>query len=142
MNTAISDNAGAFSVPEIGVANDRPRHLSGDQVGRLVTHTSQRIYPGTPTGNGFCMYIRRAALTELGPFDAEAFPRGYGEEGDFCMRAGNAGWNNVVDDATIVFHRRSASFGAERHELLRAGQERLDARHSDYTRLIREFVDG
>jgi O-antigen biosynthesis protein len=138
--TAISDNAGAFSVPEIGVANDRPRHLSGDQVGRLVTHTSQRIYPGTPTGNGFCMYIRRAALTELGPFDAEAFPRGYGEEGDFCMRAGNAGWNNVVDDTTIVFHRRSASFGAERHELMRAGRERLDARHSDYTRLIREFV--
>ena len=27
------------------------------------------------------------------------------------MRALNAGWSNVVDDATIVFHRRSASFG-------------------------------
>jgi O-antigen biosynthesis protein len=138
--TAISDNAGAFSVPEIGVANDRPPHLSGDEVGRLVTRTSQRIYPTTPTGNGFCMYIKRSALTDLGPFDADAFPRGYGEEGDFCMRAIDAGWTNVVDDTTIVFHRRSASFGAEKDLLMQEGRERLDARHPDYTRVIREFV--
>lgn len=138
--TALSDNAGAFSVPQIGVANDRPHHLSSDEVGRLVTRTSQRIAPTTPTGNGFCMYIKRTALTDVGLFDAETFPRGYGEEGDFCMRALDAGWINVVDDATIVFHRRSASFGMERAELERAGRQQLDARHPDYTRLIREFV--
>jgi GT2 family glycosyltransferase len=138
--TALSDNAGAFSVPQIGVANDRPHHLSSDEVGRLVTRTSQRIAPTTPTGNGFCMYIKRTALTSVGLFDAETFPRGYGEEGDFCMRALDAGWINVVDDATIVFHRRSASFGTERDELMRVGREWLDARHPDYTRLIREFV--
>jgi O-antigen biosynthesis protein len=138
--TAISDNAGAFSVPRIGVANDRPQHLSGDEVGRLVTRASQHIAPTTPTGNGFCMYVKRAALDDVGLFDAEAFPRGYGEEGDFCMRARDAGWVNVVDDSTIVFHRRSASFGAEKDELLRVGRQRLDSRHPDYTRLIREFV--
>ena len=138
--TALSDNAGAFSVPRIGVANDLPPHLSGDEVGRLVTRTSERITPTTPTGNGFCMYIKRAALDDVGTFDADTFPRGYGEEGDFCMRARDAGWVNVVDDATIVFHRRSASFGDEKDELMRVGRERLDARHPDYTRLIRAFV--
>jgi O-antigen biosynthesis protein len=138
--TALSDNAGAFSVPRIGMANDRPHHLSGDEVGRLVTRASQRTAPTTPTGNGFCMYIKRAALADVGLFDAETFPRGYGEEGDFCMRARDAGWINVVDDATIVFHRRSASFGSEKDELMRVGRGRLDARHPDYTRLIREFV--
>jgi GT2 family glycosyltransferase/glycosyltransferase involved in cell wall biosynthesis len=138
--TAISDNAGAFSVPRIGVANGRPDHLSGDEVGRLVSRVSQQAAPTTPIGNGFCMYVKRAALDALGLFDAETFPRGYGEEGDFCMRALAAGWVNVVDDATIVFHRRSASFGAEKDELMRIGRRRLDARHHDYTRLIREFV--
>jgi GT2 family glycosyltransferase/glycosyltransferase involved in cell wall biosynthesis len=138
--TAVSDNAGAFSVPQIGIANDRPHQLSSDEIGRLVTRTSQRVAPATPTGNGFCMYIKRTALADVGMFDAETFPRGYGEEGDFCMRARDAGWVNVVDDATIVFHRRSASFGSEKDELMRVGRTQLDARHPDYTRLIREFV--
>lgn len=138
--TALSDNAGAFSVPDIGVANDRPVHLSGDETGRLVSRTSGRVAPVTPTGNGFCMYIKRSAIDDIGLFDAEAFPRGYGEEGDLCMRARAAGWVNVVDDATIVYHQRSASFGAEKAELERAGRAQLDARHPDYTPLIREFV--
>src|SRR5690606_11375741 len=118
--TTLSDNAGAFSVPDIGVANDRPVHLSGDETGRLVSRTSGRVAPVTPTGNGFCMYIKRSAIDDIGLFDAEAFPRGYGEEGDLCMRARAAGWVNVVDDATIVYHQRSASFGAEKAELERA----------------------
>jgi GT2 family glycosyltransferase len=138
--TALSDNAGAFSVPQIGVANGRPDHLTADEVGRVVTRASQRIAPTTPTGNGFCMYIKRAALAEVGLFDADAFPRGYGEEGDLCMRCRDAGWVNVVDDATIVFHRRSASFGAEKDDLMHVGRQRLDARHPDYTRSIRTFV--
>src|SRR5690606_6270423 len=120
--------------------NDRPAHLTGDETGRLVSRTSGRVAPVTPTGNGFCMYIKRSAIDDIGLFDAKAFPRGYGEEGDLCMRARAAGWVNVVDDATIVFHQRSASFGAEKAELERAGRAQLDVRHPDYTPLIREFV--
>jgi GT2 family glycosyltransferase/glycosyltransferase involved in cell wall biosynthesis len=138
--TPVSDNAGAFSVPEIGVPNDHPAHLTRDEVGRLVTRTSGRVFPTAPTGNGFCMYIKRAVIDEIGPFDAEHFPRGYGEEGDFCMRARAAGWVNVIDDTTIVFHHRSASFGPEKDELLRAGRAQLDARHPEYTALVRSFV--
>ena len=89
-----------------------------------MSRTSERLYPTGPTGNGFCMYIKRRALDEVGFFDAESFPRGYGEEGDFCMRARAAAWTNVVDDATIVFHHRSASFGGEKDELMRGGAER------------------
>ena len=39
------------------------------------------------------MYLRRAALDEVGLFDAQAFPQGYGEENDWCRRAaaGRAG---------------------------------------------------
>jgi GT2 family glycosyltransferase/glycosyltransferase involved in cell wall biosynthesis len=138
--TPLSNNAGAFSVPEIGQDNDYPPHLDFDDVGRLVTQTSRRRYPQGPTGNGFCMYVKRRMLGEVGIFDAEAFPRGYGEENDLCMRALKAGWRHVVDDAAYVFHQRSASFKSEREALVRAGRKMLDERHPEYTALVRAFV--
>jgi GT2 family glycosyltransferase/glycosyltransferase involved in cell wall biosynthesis len=138
--TAISDRAGAFSVPETGKENYTPDDLEKDDVGRLVTQRSSQIYPQTPTGNGFCMYIKRAALDEVGPFDAEKFPLGYAEENDFCMRAQKLGWNHTVDDATFVFHKRSASFGDEKKKLLEAARKTLDELHPEYTRLARSFV--
>ena len=138
--TAISDNAGAFSVPVIGSKNETPEGLSRDETGRLVTQRSGQVYPPTPTGNGFCMYVKRAALDEVGYFDAESFPRGYGEENDFCMRALKLGWNHVVDDATFVFHRRNASFGDERKEIFAAARAKLDALHPDYSLHARAFL--
>ena len=138
--TAVSDNAGAFSVPEVGKKNAPPEGFGKDDVGRLVTQRSGQVYPQGPTGNGFCMYFKRTALEEIGAFDAENFPRGYGEENDFCMRARKLGWNHVVDDATFVFHGRSTSFGEEKKELLEAGRAELDRLHPEYTRLARWFI--
>lgn len=140
--TAVSDNAGAFSVPLIGKNNDVPEGLSKGNVGRLVTQRSGQVYPRTPTGNGFCMYVKRAVLDEVGSFDAESFPRGYGEENDFCMRAQKLGWHHVVDDATFVFHRRNASFGDERKEIFATAREKLDELHPDYTLLARAFLSS
>lgn len=140
--TPISDNAGAFSVPEIGQKNETPERLSQDEVGRLVTRCSARMYPQTPTGNGFCMYIKREALDDVGHFDAENFPRGYGEENDFCMRAQKRGWSHVVDDATYVFHERQASFGETKDEMVRAGRAALESLHPEYTQLARAFISS
>jgi GT2 family glycosyltransferase/glycosyltransferase involved in cell wall biosynthesis len=140
--TAVSDNAGAFSVPIIGKKNDTPERLGRDDVGRLVTQRSGQVYPRTPTGNGFCMYVKRAALDEVGSFDAESFPRGYGEENDFCMRAQKLGWNHVVDDATFVFHRRNASFGDERKAIFATARTKLNELQPDYTLLARAFLSS
>jgi hypothetical protein len=97
------------------------------------------LYPVVPTGNGFCMFVNRACLDEIGPLDAEAFPRGYGEENDFCMRAGRAGWTHLVDDRTYVFHDRSKSFGAAKTDLMAAGRAVIDARYPEYKQAIRVF---
>jgi glycosyltransferase involved in cell wall biosynthesis len=86
------------------------------------------------------MYVRRACLDDIGLFDAAAFPRGYGEENDFCMRACAAGWRNVIDDATYVFHERSQSFGSEKTTLMAAGRSVIDRRYSDYTHAIQVFT--
>lgn len=138
--TPLSDNAGAFSAPQPGVANAVPGGLPRDDLGRLVTRNSARRYPSGPTGNGFCMYLKRAFLETVGGFDAEHFPRGYGEENDLCMRGLKAGWQNVIDDATYVFHHRAASFGAEKQVLLETAQRQLEGLHPEYRTLVSEFL--
>jgi len=138
--TPLSNNAGAFSAPEPEKENKLPHWLGRDDFSRLVTRSSSRTYPHVPTGNGFCMYIRRDAIDRIGSFDANAFPVGYGEENDFCMRALHDGWGHVVDDATIIYHVRSASFGDARGELLKRGRAVLDARYPDYTGRVRAFA--
>jgi GT2 family glycosyltransferase/glycosyltransferase involved in cell wall biosynthesis len=93
-----------------------------------------------PTGVGFCMYIRRAALAETGLFDAAAFGRGYGEENDFCLRAAARGWRHLLACDTFVYHRGSVSFGAGATAAARAGMAVLERRHPNYTRIVAQHV--
>jgi GT2 family glycosyltransferase/glycosyltransferase involved in cell wall biosynthesis len=139
--TPLSDNAGAFAVPEVGQPNATPLALDLSGVARRVAQL-ERGYVEVPTGNGFCMYIARQALDTLGHFDAEAFPRGYGEENDLCMRALRAGWIHLLDPRTFVHHVREASFGDERPELMRAGRARINSRYPEFTKLIRQWISS
>jgi GT2 family glycosyltransferase len=131
--TAVSDNAGAFSVPELEHENAWPPIWSLDQTARALWQNAGHAYPALPTGNGFCMYIRRDVLDAVGVFDAEAFPQGYGEENDFCQRAAAAGYRHVIAGNVFVHHERSLSFGIERREALgRSGMQVLRERWPHY----------
>ena len=140
--TAMSDRAGAFSAPNIGNDNNLPQGVSEVDYAVAFRRRSAGSYPTVPTGNGFCMYIRRKCIDELGCLDAEAFPRGYGEENDFCMRARANGWRNVIDDRTYVFHDRSKSFGGEKDELIKAGRSVIDSRYPDYKKATAIFAES
>jgi len=137
--TPLSNNAGAFSVPKIGTKNLIPAEFTWEQFARAVAQTSKHFYPTVPTGNGFCMYIRRECIDKIGCFDDIAFPYGYGEENDFCMRAKLYGLRNIIDDSTIIYHARSASFGSKKDELLKSGRNIIDQRYPEYTKMVRAF---
>lgn len=139
--TALSDNAGAFSVPAMGKHNPRPAHLDKEGFSRTVVGATSGKLLEVPTGNGFCMYIRRAVLEEIGGFDEERFPRGYGEENDLCMRALRRGWRNIVSDKAFVLHKRSQSFQGEKDALIAAGRRQLDQDYPEYGLLISRFRD-
>lgn len=85
-----------------------------------------------PTGVGFCMYIKRTCLNELGLFDREAFGKGYGEENDFCMRVIEHGWRNVLALDTFVYHAGEVSFAADSAAGKQRGMEALLAKHPQY----------
>jgi len=138
--TPLSDNAGAFSAPVRSCRNELPAGRGPADVARAVFQQGVSVYPEAPTGNGFCMYIRRKALDEVGGFDEQAFPRGYCEENDWCQRALARGWRHVVDCRTYVLHHRSASFGPEKDALISVNRAKLDSRHPQYTAQVREFM--
>ena len=137
--TAMSDRAGAFSAPQMGNDNKLPEGVDEITYARAFRRRSLGLYPRVPTGNGFCMFVSRECINNIGSLDAQAFPRGYGEENDFCMRALRAGWSNVIDDRTYVFHDRSKSFGETKTELMTAGRAVVDARYPEYKKAIEIF---
>lgn len=134
--TALSNAAGAFSVPLKNEENKLPPDWTFEEMAALIERLSPRLRPAVPTGNGFCMFLTGAARAVVGEFDDANFPQGYGEENDYCLRAMAAGFVNLIDDATYVYHQRSASFGARRAQIVRASSARLVELHPQYPDLV------
>ena len=139
--TALSDNSGAFSVPDIGKFNEIKAGLSHEDHARLITQNTSGNLISVPTGNGFCFYIRRDFLSEFGLFDEKKYPIGYGEENDLCMRAFRAGWHNLICDKSFVYHKRSQSFKDEKIKLMEDGAKQLRADYPEYKKLTTRFHD-
>ena len=133
--TAVSDNAGAFSVPDLERYCPPPPRWTLPQTQRALLQRVASPPPELPTGNGFCMFIKRAMLDAVGVLDAEAFPSGYGEENDLCQRGARAGFRHLIAGDVFVAHARSASFGDERRARLgEQGMAVLRQRYPNYER--------
>ena len=106
---------------------------------RSFNQSSRSLYPEVPTGNGFCLYIRRECFEKTGLFDSVAYPRGYGEENDYCLRASSLGFSHIIDDRTLIYHRRLASFGDDKFGLYADGQHELKQRYPQYPYITSVF---
>lgn len=93
-----------------------------------------------PTAIGFCMYVRRACLAEIGYFDERNFGGGYGEENDFSRRAVYAQWNHVAAADTYVHHFGARSFGARKRALVQQAMRNMERLHPGYDKLIARFI--
>ncbi|MEO7642978.1 MAG: methyltransferase domain-containing protein, partial [Ramlibacter sp.] len=82
--TPFSNNATICSYPRFCEPNDLPAGCDTAGLDKLFAQTNAGQVIDVPTGVGFCMYIRRDCLNEIGLFDVEQFGKGYGEENDFC----------------------------------------------------------
>ena len=120
--TPFTNNGTLASLPRPFEINRLPTGFDVDRFAALVERSSARLYPRVPTAVGFCFYVKRALLDEIGTFDRVAFGLGYGEEVDFCLRAAAAGWEHCLDDATFVFHEGQRSFGRTRERRVRRAE--------------------
>lgn len=138
--TPFANNATICSYPFEGWSGGVPGTLGLARMDRLFATANAGRTLELPTAIGFCMYIRRGCLDQLGLFDAERFGRGYGEENDFCMRALKAGWRHVLAADVFLYHEGSVSFSEERFELMKAATTALLAVHPEYTSQVHEFI--
>ena len=87
------------------------------------------------------MAVSGASRRALGLFDEAAFGKGYGEENDFCRRAADAGWRNVLCEDAFVAHVGGQSFSPLG---LKPGDEsmrRLLAKHPRYLEIVSDWIE-
>jgi len=139
--TPFSNNATICSFPNFCEDNEL---LLGLDVKALDDHFSSY---GThdnlveiPTGIGFCMYIRRDCLNQVGYFDVETFGRGYGEENDWCQRADKLGWKNYHQLNVFAYHKGGVSFAGEQSPRKIKAMELLSNLHPNYTADVMAFI--
>lgn len=138
--TPLSNNATICSYPRFLHDTPYPLETGYAQLDALAARVNAGEVHEAPTGVGFCLYLRRDALTALGTFDAKTFGRGYGEENDFCQRAIRAGWVNLIAADTFVRHIGSASFQGEKGRLLNAAMKHLARRYPNYRDDVDSFI--
>lgn len=139
--TPLSNNATICSYPRFLQDNPFPLELGYDELDRLTAQVNAGFEVAAPTGVGFCMYIKRAALDDIGLFDEENFGKGYGEENDFCQRAIHKGWRNIIAADVFVHHWGAASFQGQKDKRVLAALKTLNRLHPKYQHDVAAFID-
>lgn len=137
--TPFSNNATVCSFPVVNFENPQPFGLEVDEIDSVFCNNELPCI-ASPTGIGFCMYIRRDCLQEIGFLDTERFGRGYGEENDLCQRAEKAGWTNLLSPNLYAYHEGGVSFAADKIVLIERAMKVLDQLHPTYHADVHSFI--
>lgn len=137
--TPFTNNGELMSFPQSQVSHAMPSAQAQaelDELARQVDSPPMEI----ETGCGFCLYIKRAALDQVGYLDEVHLARGYGEETDWCLRARGLGWRHMGAPNVFVAHQGGISFGAEKvlrvahnNAILRQRYPDASARYNAFT---------
>ena len=137
--TPFTNSNGICSYPRFSANNPEALEMEDAELDKLAAEVNRGLDAEMPTGVGFCLYIRRACLNDVGLFDADSFPRGYGEESDFCRRAAMRGWRNILAADVFVRHFGGVSFRDERISLTREAGKMIERLHPGYHDVVEEF---
>ena len=121
--------------------NTLPDGYPLDKMSELIYQVSSKRFPRVAFVNGFCFLVTRSLIQSIGLLDEQAFPDGYGEENDNCLRAAKAGFELAIADHVYVYHAKSRSYSHERRlKLARQGSKALAKKHG--VRIIRKGIEG
>lgn len=136
----MSNSATICGFPEALSDNELFLGLSSDVIDSYFERWGRSDPVDIPTGTGYCMAMSRKALDAVGDFDQATFGRGRGEEKDWCMRAGRAGFRNVAVPNLFVYHHHGGSFvNKEKIQLLAEHQRIVEARYPEIVRQLLQF---
>ena len=138
--TPFSNNATICSYPKLCKDNKIDQSTGIEVIDKLFSEVNAGQFVEIPTGVGFCLYIRRDCLREIGYFDEACFGKGYGEENDFCSRAIQRNWKNVLCADTFVAHVGAVSFAADEKPAKQKAMDVLRALHPGYETAVHRFI--
>lgn len=138
--TPFSNNATICSYPRFCQDNPLPQGWSLAALDNLFRRLNGGKWMEIPTAIGFCMYIRRDCLHDIGLFDVVNFGKGYGEENDFCMRATAAGWYHVLCADTFVYHAGGVSFAETQDPRKIIATDMMRRLHPSYEELVHRYI--
>lgn len=138
--TPLSNNAELCSYPFTMHNNTMPLEVDFATLDQLTAQVNAARACELPTANGFCMYIKRRCLRDIGFFDADTFARGYGEDIDFCLRAQKHSWKHMLASDVFVRHIGATSFSNERNALMKQGMKKIHARYPHHATALHHFI--
>ena len=137
--TPLSNDGELVSFPKPNVSNTLPTPEEIGALDSLARTANGHAIVDLPSGIGFCLYITRACIDAIGPL-SETYSRGYYEDVDYCLRAGEIGFRNVCATGVYVGHAGSRSFQSEKRRLVVRNLARLNERFPDHERECAAFV--
>lgn len=142
--TPFTNAATIFSFPHWLQDNDIFEELSVEELDQYFRYIDiQKNYLEVPTGVGFCMGINKDLVDEIGMFDADSFGKGYGEENDWCMRAIEAGYKNILVPNLFVYHKHGGSFASEeKQQLIEHNMKVLERKHPTYHNEVQKLISA
>ena len=113
-----TNSAGAATYPLPRSDNPLPAGFTVAALDALFARANPGASATLPAVDGPCLYFRRDCVDVVGAFDATPLGSDYGVEVDFCLRAGSAGFRNILAGDIFVGHAGHETYGArEAHEL-------------------------
>ena len=139
--TPLSNNGEYTSFPKPNVCNVLPLKEEIFALDEIAAATNKREIIDLPSGVGFCLFITRKCLGEVGLL-SEIYSRGYLEDVDYCLRAHEMGFRNVCATGVYVGHAGNRSFESEKRRLVVRNLAILNKRFPDYERECAAFVQA
>ena len=127
--------------PGLAEPYDGELEVSDEELNRIANQMNAGKYVDVHTTVGFCMYIRRSSLEDIGYFDVVHFPVAYGEESDFCYRAAKAGWSHRIAGDVFVTHLEGKSFNDRKATLMEEMLRKFNILHPEVAAVDRNFRD-
>jgi GT2 family glycosyltransferase/glycosyltransferase involved in cell wall biosynthesis len=115
---------GIAGYPRTDVKNAMPAGHTLTSLDLLFRRANADSSVTTPLACGPCVFVRRACLDAVGPFDGGPLGSDYGVEQDFCLRASGAGFRHALAADVYVWHQGATAFGAGEAQDLAARAER------------------
>lgn len=140
--TPLSNNGEIVSAPYICQSRAIHTREIAQKLDQIASTENPNLSIEIPVAIGFCMYVRRKCIDEVGLLDAKTWGRGYGEEVDFCIKASSKGWKHVAAADTYVVHRGNVSFGNEKLQRIIESAKKISQRYPFYDSSIQRFLSA